>query len=232
MADIDDAFDQLYSSPEQFMQTYYFKLTGAYDPPNSPNPKTSGLSIFRFSEIEYCPMTLNGHAVEGYEATVLRDNPGRALQSGKAGNVNWLEFRAYYCAMKKAGTGLNGGAPGGSYFSLPPDGDYELMITSQLSGCTFGIGNQVQGGACTVSHLEPADASPTGNILMQQQTHALHGDNVNVMFQHSLRGGGGQGYDERAHVVGKRGPNGIWHFWAQRFKGGLVREIEGVDTLC
>lgn len=227
-ANVEHAFNLFLLNPKRFMQTFFLRLIGA------GTGRDSGLSVFTFQKnTVYAPMTFQGKEVEIFDVRVADADPNRVLQSGGDGDDMWLEFRAYYVAMKKAVAPTVGTALTGTYFTLPGTGGFDMMITSQLSGCTFGIGSQAANAnsACTVSHIEPFDASATGNILLAQQTTALHSvDNPMRVIQHTLRGGAGVGYDVRAHVVGKRDTGGVWQFWAQKFNG-ITQIITSVDNL-
>src|SRR5262249_37912823 len=74
------------------------------------------------------------------------------------------EFNAYYIPMVQT-SDVQGGA---SHYTLPTTGLPNLMITSKLSGCTFGVGSDANGSKL-VSHVQPdstiADQAQRGTDL-------------------------------------------------------------------
>ena len=134
-----------------------------------------------------------------------------------------LEFPANYIAMKGM-LALNSAAgPAGTCTVLPAVGGHDLAITSQLTGCTFGIGSQTVGGACLVSHIQPTPQPSQINLgqsasqiekqqAMLLQTGALHTAQAGALQKTFEQG---TGYDDSASVIGKRDANGIWHFFTQ-----------------
>src|SRR5262249_16967283 len=51
-------------------------------------------------------------------------------------------------------------AGGASHYTLPTAGGPDIMLTSKLSGCRFGVGSDAV-GSCLVSYVQPDHAIPT-----------------------------------------------------------------------
>ncbi len=99
---------------------------------------------------------------------------------------------------------------------LPTDGP-TIMVTTMLSGCTFGIGSNA-GGARLVSHVRPPEGrrDNQARLLLDQTIRGgfQGGGRLKVSVMSSL--------DERGTVVGIR-TGDAWTFYAQQFSyvGGV-----------
>jgi hypothetical protein len=157
----------------------------------------------------------------GWKIVVATDN-NRAIAPPDA---TW--FEAYYVSMRKEGQneGLNV-----THFALPPAGGPNLMLTSQLSACTFGIGSATPGGSRLVTHIEQTigDRSEASARLAQRNL-ATTGLIANPAFPgangigHVIEKGrpnlGMAGdYDTFASVIGLRS-GGSWTFYMQKKRG-------------
>jgi hypothetical protein len=101
-----------------------------------------------------------------------------------------------------------------AHFFLPSNSGPDLMLTSQLTGCTFGYGSQVQGGACLVSPLQPAGSGSgarapgaTSEIGQRALKHAVLGPMTNGT---ALETSG----SAKVTVIGHR-QAGTWTFYKQ-----------------
>ena len=105
---------------------------------------------------------------------------------------------------------------------LPTDGP-AVMVTTMLSGCTFGIGSNA-GGARLVSHVQPPEGrrDNAARLLLDQTIRAgFPGGRPNVSVMSSL--------EQRGTVVGIR-TAGAWTFYAQQFSfagdAGVVNSVQ------
>lgn len=133
-------------------------------------------------------------------------------------------FQAFYIAMKRVVA--VGSVPAGTRFVLPSAGESDVCITSQLSGCTFGIGSQGPGGCCLVSHIQPVVSAATDQALMAQQTQSLFGSPPVKLIEKGM----GKDYVDRAHVIGHRA-YGVWQFYLQKFLGIPTYRIDPVEDI-
>ena len=89
------------------------------------------------------------------------------------------------------------------------------MLTSQLTGCTFGVGAQVPGGSCLASHIQPAGSgggsrapgalSEIGKKALKHAVSGPLGDNSTILETTGAT---------QICVVGNR-DNGTWQFYKQ-----------------
>jgi hypothetical protein len=98
----------------------------------------------------------------------------------------------------------------------------DLMFTAEMSGCTFGVGSPGPNGAVRVCHANDMTAGAGGGASAQQasqlaSTNALLGNNAKVFGPDNYRQVTSD-FETRATVVGIRGQNGNWEFWAQVFE--------------
>jgi len=134
------------------------------------------------------------------------------------------EFVGYYIPMKQQGDSV------ANIFGQPPmDGSLTLLLTSQLTGCTFGF--STLGGQMVASHLQPLTTAdrPTNERNMASITQAGMGGTARLVQK-------GTDYQDIATVAGKW--NGReWKLYMQRIdwnpgKGGNgFKELKGVSRL-
>lgn len=202
-----DILAELRANPLTFLRHYKLIIAGGGSNSNS------GVATFLFddknSTVKGFTTGLSGKVGKTKDRPYIKfsrtsgvANPNPDIAAGK--------FNAHYVAMKQIGD-----APQTTHYTLPGTGP-DLMLTSQLSGCTFGVGSAADGSQL-VSHIQPnADATPadlhhavvgamTGGTdkLLERQSDASYGDTSN-----------------RATVVGVRN-GGTWNFYTQIYKTGL-----------
>jgi hypothetical protein len=144
-----------------------------------------------------------------WRASVTSRADYRLPQRGD-GRADMPEFRAFYVGMKQMGQEV-----ATTHFALPSAGGPSIMLTSQLTGCTFGVGVQAPGGNCLASHLQPAgsgDGKRAPGALSEIGKKAL---------KHAVSGPLGDGAtilettgETQISVVGFR-DNGVWRFYKQ-----------------
>lgn len=144
-----------------------------------------------------------------------RGNPGQGIVLAND------EFIAYCIPMKQQTDNV------ANIFGSPPsDGSVTFMLTSQLSGCTFGFSNV--GGQFVASHLQP----------LKGVTQAINRQNMAGLIQPGLGGPGrlvekGTDYQDYATVVGVF-RHGEWKVYMQPIdwntEGGF-KEMKGITKL-
>ena len=115
-------------------------------------------------------------------------------------------FFAEYVAMRQVSDGRHN-----THRMLPAHGGPDIMVTSQLSGCTFGIGSNA-GGNRLVSHIQPPQSEKNLDIRRGQLSDATRrGFAPGSEFSKFERGGD---YQNDAAILGIR-RNGEWQIYAQ-----------------
>lgn len=130
------------------------------------------------------------------------EDPSADIADGK--------FNAHYVAMKQIGQDVQT-----THYALPGDGP-DIMLTSQLSGCSFGIGSNAK-GAQLVSHIQPKSGEATTESVQQLHNAVTLGDDGgwNVFERQS-----DDTYKNHyATIVGVR-TKAVWQFYVQQFVVG------------
>lgn len=219
---LQDALNLLKTDPRALLDNAFVPIAGG------DNTSTSKAAIFSITKppLEQDLYQRLGTAVPTFRIQVLQNAVMYPAKFTDAAGDEHLTFTAFYIAMKPMAT-VAGQAPAGTHFVLPATGGgSELCITSQLSGCTFGIGSQAPGGCCLVSHIQPVGPLATAQGAMAAQTQALFGAAPRKLVQK----GAANDYVDRAHVIGKRS-FGHWDFFMQPFTAGHARVLQPVVDL-
>jgi len=127
------------------------------------------------------------------------------------GNPNADEFDAFYIPMvNTVDVGNNA-----SHYTLPTvllAGQPNIMITSQLSGCTFGVGSDAI-GATLITHVRPNQS------LEKAQRQGDLDNTVGNSFQGNFGTFSRQNYAHYAAVIGRLS-GGSWKFYLQANRTG------------
>lgn len=116
-------------------------------------------------------------------------------------------------------------------------GDADIMITAEMTGCTFGIGSAApKSGARMVMHANAASsgtaksAAPQAKAQREMVTGGL-GANAALWEPHQYRRSSKT--DNRSTIIGVRSPQGDWNFYAQKFIfNGLGRTLLETVKIC
>jgi hypothetical protein len=202
--------NDLVADPETFLRHYFLFIGGGQG-------TTSGVATF------VCE--LPGNTVTGFTTGLsgilglTKDREKikfRKVAIPPRTQLGTDEFDAWYIAMTELGSNAQT-----THFPLPGNSGPDLMLTSQLSGCTVGIGSGTTSGSRLVSHIQP----PSGELDEDTLTR-MHDDTVNRMtdgfdavFERANQPGARHYGDarNRATVVGVRRGN-AWEFWAQEYR--------------
>lgn len=149
---VDDAVASLMDDPQEFLRRNALQIAGGAT-------LASGDRIFYLQRLdktlEYSssgPGWTHTGKLPFWRAVVTSDTAQRFLRNYKLGDISVAEFRAFYVGMKQIDDGAQT-----THFALPGNQGPPLMLTSQLTGCTFGYGTQaVPGAGCLASHIQPA----------------------------------------------------------------------------
>lgn len=214
---------QLLQSPEKLMRRVNLVIAGGATRsptlPNAPAPPANGQAVIATFNVEMKGYMSNGAFVArtakgfttGLSGLLGRQKdrpiaqvtrlPGPAVAVPAAG-----EFNAFYVPMVQT----SDVAANTSHYSLPTAGGPDVMITSQLSGCSFGVGSN-PGGAVLVSHVQPNLALPVANRA------ADLANNLGAGFAHLTSTAAKLNqYDVYAAIVGVR-TNATWRFYLQAY---------------
>ena len=218
---LDDALLLITTDPRTLLDNAFIAMAGG------DNNSTSTAAIFSISKpaAEQNMYQRAGSFVPTFRVKVHQHDL-MLPRKFTSGGDEYLTFAAFYIAMKPMAT-VVGQVPAGTHFALPAaGGGSDICITSQLSGCTFGIGSQAPNGSCLVSHIQPVGPLAGAQGPMAAQTQQLLGAAPRKLVQK----GGANDYTDRANVIGKR-TYGHWDFFIQRFMGGHNRVIMPVGDL-
>ncbi len=138
------------------------------------------------------------------------------------GQPNANQFDAFYIPMvDTSGVALNA-----SHYTLPTvlgPNEPDIMITSQLSGCTFGVASDAN-GATLVTHIRPDQTLGQG----QRQTNL--DTTVTNSFQGNFDSFGRPNYAHYGAVMGKLS-GGRWKFYLQANRTGQGADDNIVSSL-
>ena len=126
-------------------------------------------------------------------------------RSNGANAVAADEFEAHYIPMLQTNNAQQYALPSSALSACG------LMITSQLTGCSFGLGSNAN-GTRLVTHIQPNKNVLAANrdADLQQAVDAVFA-NVTLDHTHARQPGG---YDGSSTVVGHR-VNDVWTFYTQ-----------------
>jgi len=122
------------------------------------------------------------------------------------------EFTAHYISMREYD--VNTGAWEDSdttHYVLPSTGKVDIMVTSKLNGCTFGIGSDADGSR-RVSHLRPPTRLGDKEACLKLDAGTRIG-----FFGGKLDVGVMSSTGQNGTVIGRR-INGNWKYYAQRYQ--------------
>lgn len=200
----------LLNDPETLMRKCYLHIAGGATRtptlPNMPLPPANGQAEIKTFNIEI------GHqAAKGF-TTGLSGLLGKTKDRTfvKFTKTNYTatpgpnQFNAYYIPMVQTSDVTDNR----SHYTLPASGPIELVITSKLSGCTFGVGSN--SGDCTmVTHVQPNSAIDKGKRGANLNAAVSLGfDNI------TAKAAKGSAYQDFAAVMGKRNGSS-WSFYLQ-----------------
>jgi len=207
--DVTEATAQLMDDPAGFLARNALTIGGGLT-------LSSGLRIWTLAAAGTIKAATSGPGWTGtktirhWRAQVTPDTSNRPLFTRTVGTETQAEFRAFYVGMKQLGEDVQT-----THFMLPATGGPDLMLTSQLTGCTFGVGSQVGGGGCLASHLQPAGSgdgrrapgalTPIGKSAMRMAVSGPMGPGATILETSGAT---------KISVVGKR-TNGNWAFSKQ-----------------
>ncbi|MDX2151595.1 MAG: hypothetical protein SFV54_12730 [Bryobacteraceae bacterium] len=144
-----------------------------------------------------------------------------------AAGVKPDRFVAWYVPMQQIGNfSVN-------WLPTPEQSPIDLMLTSQLSGCMFGMGES--GGRTCVAHVQPDQNAYKNTSVSPGMKHAYRQNDLGSAFMHKDLipiAAADFDYDrgEKAAVVGKRTPDGEWKMYIQRFDM-LAEQVTGLKTV-
>ena len=220
MAQADTALRDLITYPKAFLENNGLMIYSG--------DRGSGVISFRLVLLEDQWQSVIGGAARSIPAWGLAFD-GVKLGKARTGEAQSAPISAQYVSMREY---KNGGyeAADVTHYTLPGAGGPDVMFTSKLNGCSFGIGSS-GGGARLVTHLRP----PSGTGPVNERLAALSGG-VDAGF--AANGGALDAKVtsdslQNATILGRRSGTD-WKFFVQRFKvaGSFAKPmVEMVLTL-
>lgn len=213
----------MFQDPERLLRRCYLHITGgatrSAQQPDAPMPPANGQAIVATFKVKVSAeqtahgMTRGGKAKERPMVDIVKKSGAANLTDATT------EFDAYYIPMVQT-TDVTGGM---SHYTLPDNGGPDIMVTSKLTGCVFGIGTHAT-GAVLVSHVQPNSqlAKGQGKFGMEKRQSdatahmwvGFEGHQMMNQFQF------GHEYTDSAAVIGKR-TGTHWRFYLQQASGGF-----------
>lgn len=203
MAGINDALDSLLTNTEEFLKNNAVMIYGS-------NKGTSGIHRF----------VMQGTDEDGWKSCAggaTRKVPFYVIYkadsfNGKGAGEKSREFTAHYISMREYNVATRAWEDTDTtHYILPSTGDVDIMVTSKLNGCTFGIGSDANGSRL-VSHLRPPTQLGDMEARLKLDTGTRAGfaggkPDVSIMSSTGQNG----------TVIGRR-ITGNWKFYAQRYQ--------------
>ncbi len=210
---IPQAIFLLTTNPKEFLNKNFLNIAGG-------NGRPAGPTIFQLSNLgAVIPQRNHNSPRPKYRVQVSAGNNGGNPGVGVVLAAH--EFVAYYVPMEQLGAG--------GVFTQPNPAVTPLMLTSQLTGCTFAFDNT--GGTLMAGHIQPSPQldNKTNRMAMGvMATHALGGTATIVQK--------GKAYTHAATVVAIYRHN-TWKVYMQRVDyipgNGAIgyEEINGITKL-
>ena len=147
----------------------------------------------------------------------------KAFETERANATEDETFYAEYVAM-----GQVEGDRAATHRMLPATGGPGIMVTAQMSGCTFGIGSDADGSRL-VSHIQPPLAEKQAPSRARLLAHATAAGFDQERPQSAFRRG--QDYEFEAVILGVR-RGGRWRIYAQHIDApNNQRELARISRL-
>jgi hypothetical protein len=204
MAQADTALRDLITYPKAFLENNGLVIYSG--------DRVSAVTPFRLVLLEDQWQSVIGGSARSIPAWGLALD-GVKLGKARPGEAQSAPISAHYVSMREY---KNGGyeAADVTHYTLPSAGGPDVMFTSKLNGCSFGIGSS-GGGTRLVTHLRP----PSGNGPANEKLATLSGG-VDAGF---AANGGSLAVKvtsdslQNATILSKRSGTD-WKFFVQRFK--------------
>jgi hypothetical protein len=194
---------EMRASPEAFLRHYHVVISGGAQ-------TQSGVATFQFAD---AATTTQGFTT-GLSGIIGRTKARPKVRFSKVAlpplaNPGVDQFDAHYVAMTQIGD-----AAATTHHQLPGVGGPDIMLTSQLTGCTFGTGMPAANGSLLVSHIQP----PVAAVGTRQDLHNTMANRLGAgghIFERENQPAGGYGAGANAAtIIGVRA-NNQWRFYAQ-----------------
>ena len=133
------------------------------------------------------------------------------VPEGTAAGANEAVFQAWYIPV----TDVDGGGGLAHPVLLSGSDGPDIAFTSQVSGCTIGIGYARVDGSRLISHIRPPSGQPTNQTYADMRNAASLGRMATIFERPSRPGMQSYGNpNNRATIIGVR-TAGQWRFYAQ-----------------
>jgi hypothetical protein len=210
MATMAEALNEMRADPESFLRHYMVSIAGG-TPGIVPQRHTNFLieaaddQVFRGFQTGMAGRL--GKTKDRPQLRISMANAGMTAGPGQA------VFDAWYIAMSD----LGGGALAHQVHLSGSDGP-DIALTSQLSGCTFGIGSATSDGGRLVSHIRPPTGQQPSAATYQAMRQEASFGNMDGFFDRASRSGAASygNPENRATIIGVR-QAGNWRFYAQTY---------------
>ena len=210
---LSEALAEMHSDPARFLRHYLVMIAGGVREVVPQKRAT-------FS------MTAGDQRFEGFQtgisgkAGLMKERPQLRIAKvpdGTTAGVGEVVFQAWYIPM----TDMSGGGGGlAHHVTLSGSDGPDIALTSQMSGCTLGIGSALGDGSRFVAHIRPPSGQPDAQAYANMRNDASLGT-MDAFFERPSRPGN-RSYGNphnRATIIGVRRAN-RWRFYAQTYNFG------------
>lgn len=122
------------------------------------------------------------------KAGLVKERPQLRIMKvpdGAAASAGEVVFQAWYIPMTHMGDGRGGGGLAHHVMLSGSDGP-NIALTSQMSGCTLGIGSTAPDGSRFVAHIRPPSGPPSTETYANMRNDAQsrhHGHVLRSSFE-------------------------------------------------
>jgi len=203
---LNKAFAEMCADPESFLRHYLVTIAGGGGMPLLPAnfSMTAGDNLFKGFQ-----SGISGWRGLTKERQQLRI---RRVSGGTIPGTGAVIFQAWYIPM----TDVHGSGP--AHVNLPGRGGPNIALTSQMSGCTLGIGSPANDGSRFVAHVRPPGTQRPDEQTYTEMRNVASRGRMDVFFERPSRPGEGSYGNprNRASIIGIRHAN-HWRFYAQTY---------------
>jgi len=220
---LEAAFAEMLADPERFLRHYLVMIAGSS--PSKPPLVLQQQATFR--------MRAGDVTVQGFQTgfSGMRGLTKKRTQlrietvpDGTTARADQLVFQAWYIPMTEIAPKTetsDGGSRGAlaHHVTLRGHGGPDIALTSQMSGCTLGIGSPTKDGSRFVAHIRsPSGQQPDAKTRENMRNAASLGT-MDAFFERTSQSGDDHSYANprnRATIIGVRRAN-QWRFYAQTY---------------
>jgi hypothetical protein len=210
MVNVNEALTEMHADPESFLRHHLVMIAGGGSGvvPQKQATFTMKVGDNLFQGFQTGISGKVGLTKQRNQLRIMKVPDGTIAEAGAA------VFRAWYIPMTEM-SGSGGGLA--HHVTLAGSDGPDIALTSQMSGCTFGLGSAAPDGSRFVAHIKPPSGPPNTEAYASMRNDASLGT-MDAFFERPSRPGD-RSYGNprnRATIIGVRHAN-QWRFYAQTY---------------